>query len=374
MKKENKKQVMQFTILIALALVLSLSLVSASQLLCLGKGEKVKFSECNPAINDYTCTFDFCQICVRLCSNGAFGPSSPNGCNSQGNGCIALNDTDLDKEPPVIDINNPQEGSLYIEKSPLLDIELDETGDIYYTDNLKNDGKWTRVCTRCNGYDRKRTFKEGLNNLTFRATDPLGNSAYYNLTFFIDTKKPKITKIDPRNGLTSGSFYVEFREDNPLTLTAIYNASPTQTESINLEDSCIVEKSKHSCSFDLDFENLNNKTVRVIFNLTDIAGNSYSSKPILLKVDTTFPVINSLDYELEGLGLNIITNITEANFDDVSYIDNSDPKSRWKRLCSSLKNGICQRKITLRSGNHSLDIQVTDDAGNSVAQNIQVII
>ena len=44
--------------------------------------------------------------------------------------------------------------------------------------------------------------------------------------------------------------------------------------------------------------------------LTDIAGGSDESKPINVKVDDTFPVINSIDYNVSGKYVNFIVNIT----------------------------------------------------------------
>ena len=63
-------------------------------------------------------------------------------------------------------------------------------------------------------------------------------------------------------------------------------------------------------------------------------------------------------------------NITEENLDEIGYIDNEDRKPRFRRLCSRLKNGICEKKKTFRRGYHNLDIQITDKAGNQIGYNI----
>ena len=91
-----------------------------------------------------------------------------------------------------------------------------------------------------------------------------------------------------------------------------------------------------------------------------------------LKVDTSDPIINSVVYSPVGTRIEFVLNITEVNFDEALYIDNSASNSRWITLCSSLKAGICKKSLTLKPGNHSIDIQVFDDAGNSVATHLDI--
>ena len=56
-------------------LFISISLVSASdlKLLCLDKGEKVRFSQCNEAISDRTCnSVTGCMFCVNEPYDGVY--------------------------------------------------------------------------------------------------------------------------------------------------------------------------------------------------------------------------------------------------------------------------------------------------------------
>ena len=62
--------------------------------------------------------------------------------------------------------------------------------------------------------------------------------------------------------------------------------------------------------------------------------------------------------------------VTEANFNEVSYIDWKDKNPKAKTLCSRLKNGICETKKSFSKGNHNLTVTVLDEAGNSWSEMI----
>ena len=42
-------------------------------------------------------------------------------------------------------------------------------------------------------------------------------------------------------------------------------------------------------------------------------------------------------------------------------------------MCSRLREGICSKRLTLRElGEHSIDLQVIDEAGNIASENVMV--
>ena len=64
------------------------SFVSAGYaLICFEEGKTIKFSECNPNIEDKACTSGACQSCVLEISPGVYCPTNPNNCNSEGLEC-----------------------------------------------------------------------------------------------------------------------------------------------------------------------------------------------------------------------------------------------------------------------------------------------
>jgi len=80
-----------------LSLIISLAFVSAlgTEYICLNKGEKLFYSDCNPDMDDYTCTVTTCNLCVNEIRTGVYCPD--NGCTGV---CTYLYD---EPEPPAID-------------------------------------------------------------------------------------------------------------------------------------------------------------------------------------------------------------------------------------------------------------------------------
>lgn len=375
--KCNKKafSIIALTFFTLIILSISIGIVSATEykLLCLGKGEKVKFSECNPGIRDYTCTSSSCNICASVCSNGAYGPSSPNKCNSLGLSCTYLEGA-VDSEPSILTILSPGQGRIYNSKALLLNLKADEIVSIYYA-YPDSRGRWSPICNKCTSYGGKRSFREGANNLTFRTRDLVGNTAFFNLSFIVDSQKPRIAKTLPSGGFAASDYYLEFKELNPASLILYYGNDISGRKSLlfDIKLDCVQDfrdLTKYTCSRHVDDEEYDSETIQYYFNLTDIAGNSFKSRVIGLKIDTSDPIINSLEFNIKKRAVTLTLDITELNFDVAEYRDNSALVPTWRTLCSTLNNGICKKMLTFSSGHHDLDIQVIDDAGNSVGQAI----
>jgi len=372
MKKTGMKKTIIITALTIFTILL-ISLVSAEyQKVCLNKGEKIKFSKCNPYMKDYTCGEDKCQICVNEISEGIYCPA--NSCGALGGKCSSFENASIDSSPPVMIINNPLNNQIYDSKSVLINIELDETGDLYYLDNINEPDRWVRICSDCDIYNRNKNLNEGFNNITFKAVDVLGHESYETRTFTIDSKIPRIHKTEPRSEYASGLFQVQYTEANIKTITLFYGNIETgfKTES---STEC-TSGEKQWCSFNVDLKDYNDERIQYYFEIEDIAGNIKKSQIRQnLRVDTIFPIFNNpTSYYTQGVGrdsryLYFTFNITEKNLDKITY-SYLDSRNRTKEgtICSNLdENGICETKKSFSNGNHSIDIQITDEAGNAIA-------
>ncbi|MEK6862264.1 MAG: hypothetical protein AABY07_09955, partial [Nanoarchaeota archaeon] len=82
------------------------------------------------------------------------------------------------------------------------------------------------------------------------------------------------------------------------------------------------------------------------------------------------PEINSFSHEIDRRRVTFIFDITEDNFDEINYIDYSDTKPRERRLCSRLRDGICEIRKTFSRGEHNLTFTILDEAGNSVQESL----
>ncbi|MEK6881344.1 MAG: hypothetical protein AABY22_17105, partial [Nanoarchaeota archaeon] len=180
MKKINL--LLMATMLISIVLLNTAS-ADQTQLLCLTDGQTVEFSLCNPAIPDYTCNSDVCQVCVKRLSSGIYCSRSPNACNTLGLSCSSLGDngTSVDGEPPVINVNSPQDNSAYDSRKVLFSLNSSEAVTFYY--RHAEEVKWRKL-SRGILYNKFVNLREGQNNIIIRGVDLSGNSAEINKSFF----------------------------------------------------------------------------------------------------------------------------------------------------------------------------------------------
>ncbi len=357
-----------FTIIALAFILVALPNVSAYKKLCLLEGQSIP-----PSAPTFTCNFGKCI----LCANNDYTFAAPYRCNDipfceylDGN----YEPPVLDAEPPEISLSPLLQDQVFTSRSIDIFIETNEESEISYIDNKESRPRWTRLCTRCSSYDRRRSFSEGLNDITFRATDKAGNEAFLDAVFTIDSSKPRVTSTEPRRGFVSGTFYAEFREDNPEELILHYGNSDVgmRSSSLNINSDCSLGRRGYSCQKTVDLAEYDSQEIQYWFDLTDITGSADESRVYVLQVDTTFPIINSINIE-QDRRITLSLNITELNFDEVTYIDYSARRPSWRRLCSRLRDNICEDSLYLREqGLHEISLQVTDKAGNTVGQNLEI--
>lgn len=363
MKNKTQIAIIAFAVLIA-----SIALASASsQWICLSKGEKMLFSECNPIYDDYTCSSTTCPVCANKISDDLYCPGSLPACNSAG-ACTPFGGGPIDTEPPVLTVIKPLENSVLKSRNVLVDLTADEISSFSFVENSTGKGRWTSLCSACSSYSRTRTFKEGINNVTFRAIDMSGNPRVIKRNFIIDTKKPAFKGVSPKSGFASGKFEVQFSESNPSSLIIHYGYdSNMKSSALSIQNDCILVKGIYSCSKTLDIAEFNDKIISYSFDLTDLAGNTASSKPVVLTADTEFPDMLSIVYSLSGRNAKITIDIVESNLYKIMYRDNSAVNKNWKTFCSSIDKGQCIKSIYFSYGEHLIDFQAIDKAGNSVS-------
>ncbi len=360
----NKKIILAAVVFLSL-----LSAVSAYRLVCLGDGDPY------PA-GSRTCTHKICQICMT----DDYKQAHSSHCNEMG-ACELWNGTDVDGKAPNLTVKSPANNKVYTSTSILFDVKSDEECTLYYLDNINGRGRWKRACSDCTEYSRDRRFEEGLNDITIRCVDKHGNKAELRKVFRVDSKEPKITKTSPADGFADGAFAVQFTEANPTSLILNYGTySITRKKPLNLSRDCYEDKGKGYCNISANLKEFDGKEIVYWFELKDAANRLGSSKHVSLQVDATLPVLNNpASFWLQGTGegskyVQFKFNVTEKNFDEIDYYDSSDPSPRWKKLCGRLTESICETKKSFRSGNHIVDIQITDQAGNAIAKRISFFV
>jgi len=359
---------MKVKIIIGIFIILilfSVIQVSAYKRLCLGYGDVVPPPPKEPR---RTCYHDLCIICTT----DDFYPTHPGRCNDL-EGCEISGNSTVDSTPPNLTIESPVNGYVYSSRKVLFDIESNEPCSLSYYDNLRGRGRWKKLASNVDDYYRSISFKEGLNSITIKAKDRNDNEIEIIKEFRVDSKKPKIRRTEPRKGYASGVFDVEFSEDNAESLVLHYGNLLQGFHEKELDlGTCTYLKKRYYCTIEVDLDSFDGQEIKYWFVLEDIAGSTHESKQITLKVDATPPVINNDPiFTQDGRYIYFFIDITELNLDEVGYIDYSTSMPRFRRLCSRLKNGICERRKSFRRGHHIVDVQVIDEAGNAVARRIE---
>jgi len=265
------------------------------------------------------------------------------------------------------------------ERANYLKIDFTETNldEITYIDSKNPRGRENKLCNRADTgiCDVKVRLDDGEHEIKVMVFDEAGNSAEETITFRSDLKEPKIKKVEPRKGFASGDFYVEFDEANPVSLVLKYGVQgDIRSYEVNIASLCQIGKRNYECNVDgIDLSDFDGEEISYWFELSDIYNKKDISREYSLEVDTTFPVLNNpnsfweqgTNRESKYIYFNF--EITEQNFEDISYIDYSERSPRWKRLCTRLKEDTCEVKKSFVRGEHEVDVQIMDEAGNAIS-------
>ncbi len=346
-----------------------------------------KKEECDSNYEVKSCSFNL-GVCTtgqskRECSSGCMWEdwsqcrainSSNEICNNLDDDCDGETDEGnicINENPDLI-IYSPNI-TIYNNTKVQFNITLgnNSINELSYIDWSENKPKFNVLCKNCNEYGlskkKIKTFKDGEHNLTIKTVRD-SQKMERNVSFFVDSKKPQISKIEPKqNYFSNGSgFLVKYTEDNVENISLNFNV-----DNVSFTKECNSGKNKE-CLFNVDLGNFDGEELEYWFGILDIAGNIAESKKLKIKVDTTAPVINQFNYTMVGKNVLFMFNITEKNFEKISYIDWNDKNPKEKTLCSKLKNGMCIIRKTLNSGELNLTISVLDEAGNFVKKRIGV--
>ena len=234
--------------------------------------------------------------------------------------------------------------------------------------SFPTDKRPTTLCRDCNLYNRSKTFSDGFHYIYTQCLNEPGINK--SEIFLIDDTKPRISSSYPkRNEFTNGSnFIIKYTEEYPTAF--LLNVSSLieykYGEFYEPNNTCPSGKNKE-CSFNINLNSFNNQEVEYSFLIGDIAEHVVQSKPVKIKVDTTSPRLNNPSnfWEQDGRYIKFRFDVTEINFNEITYIDHKDSRPRETVLCSRLKYEMCESKKSFMRGNHNLTIIIKDKAGNS---------
>jgi hypothetical protein len=285
-----------------------------------------------------------------------------------------------------VDISHPEILSLdydvdgrYV--SFLIEIDESDLEEVTYIDNMDPDARERRLCSRLdNGIcDKRVSFRDdGDHDVSIMVYDEAGHVTAQSVQFFTDSSDPRIRDVTPeRRDFASGLFTIEFDEQNPTSLVLDYGNDQTgmRAHNLDLNNDCNPgDRDETYCMIDLNLADYDGEEIEYMFTITDRVGQTDEDGESGLPVDITFPIIESLDYQVDDRGrADIIIEVTEQNLDEITYINNDDRRPRERRLCSRLDSeNKCEKTISLNDGSNDLVFMVLDEAGNSVAQSLTI--
>jgi len=265
---------------------------------------------------------------------------------------------------PNLVVNDPVDGGIYNSRAVVFDMDTNQKSNFYVTKNIFRPAGWKRLCRNTMGCEKKVTVREGDNRVLVKAVNSAGETVTEVISFFVDTKGPRISKTTPRRrSVTNGDlFTIKYSENNLERVTLFYGRGTETVTKMNCPSG-----RNTLCEFmNVDVSMFDGEEINYWFEAEDVAGNIDTSKPVRVVADTTDPIVHFFDYEIVRRNVNFVFEIEEKNFDAVMIYDQSVIRPKWKTLCSRLVNGRCNVRKSFRSGDHMIDLKAVDKAGNSV--------
>jgi len=266
-------------------------------------------------------------------------------------------------------INSPMQNEIYMERRIMVNLSFNKMFDkISYIDNADERARERIICrNNCESYGlngKKFIYlQEGYHNLTIIGYAN-GERVEENVEFFVDYKNPRIKKVEPRGGLNSGMFEVQFYEENPSEIKVMYgNESDMRMEDVSLNN-CVRERNLMSCMFNLTLGEFEGQEINYFVNVSDISGNNDVSRESRFVVDTIAPVVTQFHYTINKRRVMFSFDVVEANFKQITYTDLNEKNPRDFRLCTRLKEGSCEKSASFRNGEHNLTFTIMDEAEN----------
>lgn len=351
LEKNRKKNIKNIIFLLSFIIFLFILInnVNAYKKLCLMDGESVPLPPKPPI---YTCHLSSGQGYCQICTTDLLNPTNPNKCAGIGD-CEYLGSQIPSNLTLTVGINNYDNFST---KSLSLNIQTSKKAKIEYRDNADPKQQWISLCSNCDNHNRKRSFKEGFNNITIRASKSGYTPVEETIVFFVDSKKPRITKILPNNNayINNGKFSITYDEDYLKQISLYINDNFIETKT-----DCTSGK-KQECIFNIDLTPYNNQEISYYFKVEDIAQSVNSKTNKKITVDLTNPILTvysplNQDYSTK----KILFNMTTDNKYTLQYsLDNI----KYKTLCSNCNKYKSYK--TFDVGNYNLYLQAVDKAGN----------
>jgi hypothetical protein len=287
--------------------------------------------------------------------------------------------------PGAVNVHSPMDGAIY--DSRMVGINLSMSSEVRYFKYSDNGGRLRSLCRNCASYGfdkiKRKPFNDGFHSVDIVGIFETGN-VVHNVNFLVDSRAPKVKKVSPTRGFGDGEFSVEVQEENLIGVVLNYGNDVVgwREEVLNLDDDCYnIKKDRIKCEVSVDLDDYDLTEIKYWFEVEDILERVDESRVKVLDVDVSLPILlNEGDFWNQGVGrenryIYFDMKINEPNFDEVVYVyEDSKGRVREKRLCSRLKDGVCEKRKSFRDGVYDGEVVIRDDAGNVVSYDVGFVV
>jgi len=256
----------------------------------------------------------------------------------------------------VISPVNKTYGSKRINFNLNISNEVQEISYIDYTDRIP---RWKKLCSGCSSYNKTKSLRDGMHNISFEATDYYGASDEKDIVFLVDSIKPRILNTEPRSSSYANGeeFLIKYTEEN-LAGIVLYYSNGIINQSKVLTNCTAGEY--QICITNANLSMFEGQKINYWFAVSDTIRSVNSTKK-KITVDTIVPVMNVLSPQNGGsYGNNVPFKINVSENAELRY---SEDNINFKLLCRSCLS-YDKYKI-FGDGVYNITIKAEDKAGNS---------
>lgn len=269
---------------------------------------------------------------------------------------------------------SPEEGKVYSSQAINTRIVSEYTlSRLEYDYIIPSNNPWVQpfiICERCMGGEKQIYFREGENKINFTSRDLYGNIKHQNVSFFVDSEKPRILSYSPKkNSIINSSIFSLYYTENNLRNISLFILNGNNL-TVSTKNDC-TSGTNRECFFEnINLQEFDGKEITYWFSLDDII-NSVNSTKIKIKVDITSPKVE-LSSPSNGEVYKKYAPFKFSASEKVTVKSINQETGERRTLVYDQSNYNKLRYF--RTGKYSLNIIATDKAGNSYSKDLQFVV
>jgi hypothetical protein len=269
----------------------------------------------------------------------------------------------IDLTLPNLEVNSPED-IIYEERR--IDIDLDADEMLKEIRMSKDHGNFRSLCTNCDSYFKSSYFTDGEHILEFEAEDFAGNIEEEEVTFFVDSRPPRVYDFwpDDEEIIHGTEFGIKYTEQENLDYVKLF--WQVDDEPWNETDlDCDTGRSEE-CVIDMDLAMYDGSEIHYYFELRDDI-NVVKTEIRTLYVDNSAPVLTIFEPSFVLQESRRV--LFDLETDEPAKLSYSIDGTRYRTLCRNCDSYYGYK--TFRDGDYKVWIKAEDEIGNDYKELIE---